>query len=141
MTKQKKEYYSVIQASIHVSQSEVAQAYPDYEYSWNETQVDKLNGILFDLGLDTKQHYEFQDVSLHRNRLNQVVTCHRWYGSERLDDDWIKSGYASQAAKDKVKNSRMIDDLYKMKALTIDTQLALEARDRYQKNEDEMEEE
>jgi len=136
----KKEYYSVIMSVIHVSESEIAALHPDYEYSWNEEQVDKLKGILFDLGLDTNQYYELQDCSQHRNRMNKVVTCRRWYGSERLDDYWIRSGLASQAAKDKVKNSRFVDDLYRMKALTIDTQLALEIKDRYNKIENEGEE-
>lgn len=137
MTKQKKEYYSVIQASIHISQSEIAAIYPDYNYTWDTEQIDKLRGVLFDLGLDTSQYFELQEVSQHRNRLGKIVTCQRYYGSERLDLDWLKSGFASQSAKDKAKNSRLLDDLYREKSLTIDAQLALESRDRYNKIEDE----
>lgn len=139
MTKQKKEFYSMIQASLHISESEIAAIYPDYEYSWFENDIDKLKGILFDLGADTNQPIDYQEVTQHRNRMNQVVTCGRYYCSERLDSDWLKSGYASQAAKDKAKNSRLLDDLYRSRALTIDTQLALESKDRYSKVEDEIE--
>lgn len=141
MTKPKKEFYSMISNVIHISESEIAALYPDYEYSWFEEYPDKIRGILFDLGLDTNEHWEFQDATQHRNRLNKVVTCGRVYGSERTCKEWLNSGLASQAAKDKAKNSRLLDDLYRSKAMTIDTQLALESRDRYQKIEDEMEEE
>lgn len=133
----KKEYYSCISTPMHISQSEVSYLYPDYEFNWNEERLDDLNSILFDLGMDTKQHWEFQDVSQHRNRMNQVVTCNRYYGVERSDTEWLQSGYASTAAKDKALNSRMLDDCYRSKALTIDTQMALEARDKYNVVEDE----
>lgn len=139
MTRSKKEYYSVISTPMHISQSEVSYLYPDYTFDWHFTEVQKLKGILFDLGLDTNQFYEFSEVTQHRNRMNQVVTCNRWFGVERSDIEWLKSGYASQAAKDKAKNSRLCDDLYRAKALTIDTQLALEARDKYNVIEEEQE--
>lgn len=140
MTKQKKEYYSVIMSVLHISESEIAALYPDYSYSWLENDIEKLKGILFDLGADVNQHWEYQEPTQHRNRLNKVVTCGRYFCQERLDDEYIKSGFASQAAKDKAKNSRLLDDLYKQKALTIDTQMALEARDKYSVIEEEGEE-
>lgn len=130
----------MISNPMHVSQSEVSKLYPDYEFSWNEDQKEKLEGILFDLGLDTDQHYEFQDATQHRNRMNQVVTCNRWYGSERSDNTWLKSGFASEAAKDKAKNSRLLDDIYRSKGLTIDTQIALERKDMYSVVEEDIEE-
>lgn len=138
MTK-KKEYFSMIQASLHVSESEIAALYPDYEYNWFDNDIEKLKSILFDLGLDTAQYFEYQTATQHRNRINKIVTCGRFYGSERSDTDWLNSGYASAAAKDKSRNSRLTDDLYRMKALTIDTQLALEARDKYNVIEEEQE--
>lgn len=141
MTKSKKEFYSMIMAPIHVSETEIAYLYPDYEASWIEAEVDKLQGILFDLGLDTKQHYEIQPAMQHRNRMKQVVTCSRYYGVERSDTDWLSSGYASTAAKDKALNCRLLDDVYRSRALTIDAQLALESKDKYNVVEDEDEEE
>jgi len=130
----------VIATPLHVSETEIAKVYPDYNYSWFEEDLKyNFKGILFDLGLDSKQHYEYQVPSQHRNRLNEVVTSGRYYGVERSDDEWLKSGFASEAAKDKAKNSRLCDDLYRAKALTIDTQLALEARDKYNVIEEEQE--
>lgn len=49
-------------------------------------------------GLDTEQDYELVQVT-HRNLRNQVVNGQRYEGSERLDDEWIKSGYASLEAR------------------------------------------
>ena len=129
-------FYSMIDARIHVSESEIAVAYPDYHCNWLYEETDKLKGILYDLGLDTNLQFELQEVTQHKNRLNQTVTCARYMGSERLDAAWINSGLASQAAKDKVKNCSMLDDMYRCRGLTIDAQLALESKDKYELQED-----
>lgn len=52
---------------------------------------------LYLLGFDTSAPYEFVQ-SLHRNAQNKVVNDLRVEGWERLDDAWIKSGYASDEA-------------------------------------------
>ena len=141
MTKQKGNYYSMIAATIHVSETEIAALYPDYQYSWYENDKEKLAGILYEFGIDTSQYWEYQEPVQHRNRMNQLVTSGRYYGNERLDEAWLNSGLASEAAKDKAKNSRLLDDLYREKALTIDTQMALERRDLFASTtEDENEE-
>lgn len=139
--KSKKEYYSVIATPIHISESEIAIICPDYNANWLAENTDYLKSVLYDLGMDTAKHFEVHEVVQHRNRLGNVVTCSRYYGEERSDDEYLRSGYASTAALDKSRNSRLTDDLYRMKALTIDTQMALEARDRYCKIEDDLEEE
>ena len=56
-----------------------------------------IRKILFMNGLDIKKEYEVV-VTTHRNLRNQVVTCERYEGLERLDDAWIKGGYASMYA-------------------------------------------
>lgn len=137
MTKHKGDYYSMIAATIHVSETEIAALYPDYKYSWYDDDKEKLVGILYELGLDTKQYWEYQEPCQHRNRMNQLVTAGRYYGSERLDEAWLNSGLASEAAKDKAKNSRLLDDLYRSKAMTIDAQMSLERKDMYNVVEDE----
>lgn len=131
----------MICATLHVSETEIAALYPDYQYSWYENDKEKLAGILYELGIDTKQHWEYQEPVQHRNRMNKLVTSGRYYGNERSDESWLNSGLASEAAKDKAKNSRLLDDLYREKALTIDTQMALERRDLFASTtEDENEE-
>lgn len=138
----KKEYNkSPICAPVHVSETEVAALYPDYNSNWATEEPDKLRGILFDLGLDTDEFYELQPTSQHRNRMNQVVTCCRWYGSSRIDQQWIKSGLASQDAIDKAQNSQLLNDLYRMRGLTVDAQVAMEYKDRYCKVEEQEGEE
>ncbi len=84
---------------LFVSESELALADPEYTYLWLEQDKDRLYNLLFSLGLDTQRDLDFQEVTQHRNRLNKLVTCGRWAGLERIDVEWINSGYASRAAK------------------------------------------
>ena len=121
-------YVSKIASKLHVSESELAMLYPDYSASWNEEKVKKA---LWELGLNSNLDFEFQQASQHRNRANKIVTCGRFYGYEREDIEWIKSGFASQAVKDKLKNSRILDDLYRAKGLTEDCIEAAEWKDKY----------
>lgn len=53
--------------------------------------------LLFLIGFDTEAPYEVVSC-LHRNAQNKAVDGPRLEGYERLDDAWIKSGYASQEA-------------------------------------------
>jgi len=53
----------------------------------------------------------------HRNRFGAVITCARWVGDERIDKEYVQSNFASQAAKDKSLNNRMLNDLYKQKGM------------------------
>ncbi len=127
-------FVSKIAAKIHVSQSEVAALCPGYDISWEGNQ--ELENALWILGLDTNQNYYLQEAVQHRNRMSKLVTCGRYYGEERLDQAWLDSGYASKAAKDKAKNCRMLDELYRQKGLTEDVQEALEAKDFYRDKQD-----
>ena len=52
---------------------------------------------LRDNGMDIDEPVEVVFVQ-HRNLQNKIVSCYRFEGSERLDDDWIKSGAASMNA-------------------------------------------
>ena len=121
-------YVSKIASKLHVSESEVAALYPDYDSTWGEEKVKKA---LWELGADINLNYEFQEACQHRNRMNKLVTCCRWYCREREDEGWIKSGFASQAVKDKLKNSRILDDLYRAIGLTEDCIEAAEWKDKY----------
>jgi hypothetical protein len=38
-------------------------------------------------------------VCEHRSRGGKIVTCERFVGLERMDDKWLKSGYASEDVK------------------------------------------
>ena len=51
----------------------------------------------------------------HRNRMGKVVVSDRWAGNERIDYQWIMSGYASKEARDKSSGSRLLADIYRMK--------------------------
>lgn len=48
-------------------------------------------------GMDTSENVEVVFIQ-HRNLQNKVVSCYRFEGSERLDDEWIKGGCATMVA-------------------------------------------
>lgn len=99
---------------------------------FNSTYTDEnLPERLYLLGMDITKPYELQQGLTHRNRMNQVVKCNRWLGTERLDIEWLTSGYASAAAKDKAFAGKIVEDLYRSKGLTEDAQKAMEDRDKY----------
>lgn len=124
-------FYSQIVAQVIISESEIKKVIPEYTYKYEETNPDEFLKIMYDLGIDTKYNITRQDGLWHRNRLNEVVLCSRWVGEERLDEEWIKSGYASKEAIDKVTGNKILEDLYRSKNLTKDTQEVLESKDRY----------
>lgn len=122
---------SMIVATVVVSASELyktqAQYFPGFEDEFPEI----FQGWLYQLGMDIKQPVIKQSNLRHRNRLNEVVLCDRWFGEERQDEEWINSGYASKEAKDKYSGNKILEDLYRSRQLTVDTQQALEDRDRH----------
>lgn len=137
MTK-KGNFKSMIDCTHLISETEIAMLYPEYDSSWLIENIDDLKTILWDMGMDTlNENFTLSEVVQHRNRLGKVVTSARYVGIERSDNDWMKSGYASQAALDKARNSPMTDCLYREKGLTIDMQSAMEAKDKYKSLEDE----
>lgn len=59
---------------------------------------DWFKETLYLLGVNTKSDDLAVVVCTHRNAKGVAVTCRRWSGPERLDNSWIKSGYASDEA-------------------------------------------
>lgn len=103
-------------ALVYVSMSEIVKVKPEITYDWIEQNPEGLREILWDIGMDTKNYpFETQPDIQHRNRFNEVVQCHRFVGNERLDKQWLISGYASIAAKDKAKRSKLLVDMYRLK--------------------------
>lgn len=130
---------SLIAAYCIVSESEIAAIDPEYSYEWfnaNNENYKKLLGILHDLGADINEYIELQQPVQHRNRMQRIVYCGRFITSERTDDEWIKSGYASREAIDKASGSKLLEELYRSKGLTVDAQLAMEYKDKYSKGEE-----
>ena len=126
----KNTFQSQIVAMVIVSESEIQKVIPNFNESFEQNKT-QFESILWELGIDITKPYIKQKGLRHRNRLNEVVKCTRYLGEERLDMEWINSGYASQEAKDKYSSNHILDDLYRSKYLTVDTQALLESRDRY----------
>lgn len=121
---------SAIVALSIISESEIIKVMPNYSCEFENNQ-DEFKKFLFSLGMDTHKPFQRQDGLQHRNKFNEVVVCSRWVGEERIDSDWISTGYASKEAIDKASGSRILEDLYRSKYLTEDGQALLEARDKY----------
>jgi hypothetical protein len=120
---------SLIVAQVIISESELSKVIPDYSRKLEEEKPDWFRELLYNLGIDTSKAYIRQDGLLHRNRFGEVVLCSRWVGEERLDKEWLYSGHASQAAKDKATNSRLLESMYRQRGLTEDVQRILEEMD------------
>lgn len=126
-------FVSKIAARLHSIRSEVAA--PGVQHTMHRGRYSRVREYLWTLGLDTNQNYYLQEAVQHRNRMGKLVVCGRYYGEERLDQAWLDSGYASKAAKDKAKNCRMLDEIYRQKGLQ-KIQEALGAKDFYRDKQD-----
>lgn len=108
---------SSIIALVWVSLSELQTIDRKYSEQWADSSEKELLGVLHGLGIDVSQSVERQVVE-HRNRFGNLITGSRWVGCERIDKEWIESGYASESAVDKSLNNKMITDLYRMRGMT-----------------------
>lgn len=104
-----------IAAHVFISLSEIREVFPDVTLESLNDNPDDLKQMLHDLGMSLDTEIEVQENIHHRNRFGQIVQCTRWVGDERTDETWLKSGYASQAAKDKAKGGRLLLDMYRLK--------------------------
>lgn len=121
---------NAIVALCIISESEIVKVMPNYSSEF-EDRDEEFKDFLYSLGMNVYRPYQRQDALQHRNRFNQIVTCSRWVGEERLDEAWIKSGYASRSAIDKASGSKLTEDIYRARYETEDAQALLESRDKY----------
>lgn len=101
----------------YISLSEINKFRPEINKEWIEQHPAEFKEILFSLGVDVEIPWDYQENLNHRNAFNESVTCDRVVGNERLDYDWLNSGLASHAAKDKAKGSKLVVDLYRLKGM------------------------
>lgn len=108
---------SSIIALVYISLSELQTVDRKYSEEWVDDNPQELIGVLHGLGLDVNQDWERQVVE-HRNRFGNLITCSRFVGKERIDKEWIESGYASEPAIDKAGGSKLVFDLYRLRGMT-----------------------
>lgn len=123
---------NAIVALCIISESEIVKVIPNYSSEF-EYRDEEFKDFLYSLGMNVDRPYQRQDGLQHRNRFNEIVVCSRWVGEERLDNAWIKSGYASRPAIDKASGSKLTEDIYRARYETEDAQALLESRDKYAK--------
>lgn len=103
-------------AVVIISESEISKVISNWHYQYPDNNPEDFKTLLWGLGINVNMPIERQDGFCHRNRFNEVVICTRWVGYERLDKDWIKSGYASREAKNEASNNKMLKDLLNHKS-------------------------
>lgn len=106
-----------IAAICYISLSEIQTVAPWINQDFISNNKDIFDRMLYDLGMDLQIPYEVQDVT-HRNKFGNVITCQRYVGNERVDKDWVGSGYCSVEARDKSLNNSLLTDLYRQKGMT-----------------------
>ena len=107
---------NIIALSI-VSAMDLVEVKPDFTYKWAEENPAEFREILWQFGMNVNKGVEVQENKTHRTMLNRLVTCDRYCGHERTDKEWIESGCASRAAKDKASGSKLLTDIYRQKGL------------------------
>ena len=127
--------FSSIYAASYISESELRMM-EKFTSNLEYSDPHAFNSMLWDLGMNVYSDYTKHDLITHRNKLGKSVCCARWVGTERHDDEWINSGYASSAAIDRSKNSPLLDSIYKQRAETTEIQNYLSDKDRDCKIED-----
>jgi len=96
----------------YVSLSELETVMPWITLEWTEENPDILKNMLHDLGMDAWNYpVDVQDCT-HRNRFGNVITTRRWVGNSRVDKEWLESGYASTAAKDRALGNKLLIESY-----------------------------
>lgn len=105
-----------IPAIIQISLSEIQKVKPHVTKEWIESNQGEFMQMLHSLGADITYKVT-EEYNQHRNRFDEVVTTLRWTGEERADPDWLNSGYASEAAKDRGLNNRLLEDCYRIRGL------------------------
>lgn len=103
-----------IPAICIVSLSEIQKVKPWYTKEHALEYPEETNQILFELGMDTNYKVDLQDC-IHRNKFDEVVHTLRWSGEERGDENWLKSGYASQEAIDRGLDNKLLNDIYRIR--------------------------
>lgn len=69
---------------------------PEFPEAYGKSEEDDsaLKSILYECGIDVEKEYDWHYCT-HRRMNNEVVTCPRVEGKERIDREWLESGMAS----------------------------------------------
>lgn len=74
---------------------------PEIKQMVLEGREEDFAKAIYELGVDTNYVVE-TDVCFHRTLQGKVVYGLRLVGTERIDEEWMKSGYASEEARKRV---------------------------------------
>lgn len=99
--------------------NELQKLVPSFKTEMVMSENEKVVGILTDmfwrLGCDFSAGVEVQTDVLSKNRFGEVDSSPRFILSERMDQKWLMSGYASTAAKQYTPDLSLVVNLWKLK--------------------------
>lgn len=106
-----------IAAISYISLSEIQTVANWVTEEFIEENPEVFKKMLFDLGVDVYNYpWEVQNVT-HRNRFGNIITCPRYVGNERVDQEWVNSPHSSVEARDKSLNNSILTDIYRSKGM------------------------
>lgn len=105
-----------IAAICQISLSEIQKVRPEVTLEWIESNKEEFNQILRSLGMDINYLVDWQNVT-HRNKFGEIVNCMRFVGEELRTQEWLQSGYASEAAIDRGLDNKLLNDLKRLQGL------------------------
>jgi hypothetical protein len=71
---------------------------PAFPEAYGNNDQAALKDIFYNCGVDVNKEYDWHHCT-HRRISGEIVTCDRLEGKERIDREWIESGYASYETK------------------------------------------
>lgn len=71
---------------------------PGFLEAYGNDDKEALKGIYHSLGFDVNKDTEWRYCT-HRKANNEIVTCERLEGYERIDREWLESGFCSYEGK------------------------------------------
>jgi hypothetical protein len=83
--------------------------------SENKAVQKAITDMFFRLGCNTEEGIEVQYDCVSKNKFGELDDSPRFIVAERLDNDWLMSGYASTAAKQYTSDTSLVVDLWKLR--------------------------
>ena len=115
--KEKKGCYA---PQVVLTEGEIQKILPSFKkemlLSTKKEVQDILTKFFFDIGIDYKRGFEIEEHQVTtKNRLGELDSSARIYFKERVDGEWLASGYASELAKEVSSDPTLSRVLFKMK--------------------------
>ena len=115
--KEKKGCYA---PTVIMTEGEIQKILPSFKkemlLSTKKEVQDILTKFFWDIGIDYKRGFEIEEQQVTTlNKFSELDSSARIYFKERVDGEWLASGYASELAKEVSSDPTLSRVLFKMK--------------------------